>query len=413
LTLIFEDIVDSTDNYKYYRERWQDAPGLPFVLPHTYGPMLVRKLADFFRFREYPKWRSDGNVDDLAFYLNRQNRMLLPAHNGSWPVFVTVLAFLWQQLFLCLGFTARLAAARRHRDLESGLQVNTKESPVMSDPEEKRHRLPFSVDLKSVISSSKSCKSWKDKIRTCSFEVRRAGASYNRIPNWKWDNLFSIPRRVLAYLWFLVSSLCLYDFWNDKPFSSDPDEHLYLLDLTYTEHASALANKILSALPEANGRHVLLLTQGPPKVQMASAKILLHQWSLGYGQISSGNADHQLKLSDLNEPEDLIRQIGPELPQLPLMDPRWSPPGPDSNMTTKEIAGTIDSVMSLPFYLIPFAEFRLVAYGHDSELVGDVLNGIFNARCKLCQLLVQYPELRRIYTEVKKVSRIINRMDNN
>jgi hypothetical protein len=71
--LIFDRIVGSEDNYRCYRQRWDDAPGLPHIYPHIYGQYSEEKKQDFFRFHEYVEWRSRGKEDNLTSHVNQNS----------------------------------------------------------------------------------------------------------------------------------------------------------------------------------------------------------------------------------------------------------------------------------------------------------------------------------------------------
>jgi hypothetical protein len=85
------------------------------------------------------------------------------------------------------------------------------------------------------------------------------------------------------------------------------------------------------------------------------------------------------------------------------MDPQWKPPRSNSDRTAKYIAATVDGYLYVPFYLIPFAEFRRHKCGEPSVLVMDVLDGISHMYNELCQLFTEHLEQRAVYEEAKDV----------
>jgi hypothetical protein len=489
LTLIFNDMVDSTDNYKFYRQRWHETPGLPFIYPHTHGLYPERKAADFFRFREYVKWRSDGNVDDLTSYFNPQTSSSPPVDRGWWPDLFTELRSQLQQLFSCFSFTDQLVTASnpRHFDPEKGLQVNTRDNTATRISGETGLR-PLSamvLDLVVRFFSTEAYKEWASAFKShCS---KRA--------------CFSVPRQRGLAVWRLLPSLCLCGSSDRKSLCSDSEDKAYLsgpvnardsrtpsrtnsslslnqlpamgssvdyfvsslegtihsilysadsepsypsvntcssgsfnardklsLSLssdrlppnlrpgTWPEREDSLetsissmetwVKEVLSKPSETNDCYIpLLLMQGPAQNRSVFAETLSRRWSPTFDTIwtslsSKSKAAHP---TSLDKARDVMRHIDPPVPHLPIMDPQWSPPGSDSNMTAEDVAATTDATFSYPFHLVPFPVFGRGACGHPSELVNDVLDGISHAYHKLRQLFTEQPKQRALYEDAKKV----------
>jgi hypothetical protein len=478
LTLIFNDIVDTTDNYKFYRQRWHDAPGLPFVYPHTHGLDPERKQADFFRFREYPKWRSDGNIDDLTSYFNRQTSSSLPVDRGWWPDLFTVLGSQLQQLLSCFGFTDQLVMARNrcHFDPEKGFQVNTEESVATHISGGRAPRLLSAMVYDPAVGISSS-EAYRERARRCSKIA-----------------CFSVLRQRGFTVWRLLPSFCLCGSSDRKYLCSDLEDKAYLSGpvntkdaLTQSRTNSSLSlnqlpkmgssvdsfisslEEVIRSMPSSAGNgslhpgvdtcssdssnlgdnlslslsnyHLspshhpgmrpqigdslqtsissmeiwvkgilstpseinncylpLILMQGP-------CQILSKRWSPAFDAIWRSLPSHckSAHPSPIDKAIDVMRHIDPPLPHLPIMDPQWKPPRPDSNRTATYIAATMDGYLYFPFYLIPFAEFRRHICGEPSVLVLDVLDGISHIYNELRQLFTEHPEQRAVYEEAKKV----------
>jgi hypothetical protein len=109
-------------------------------------------------------------------------------------------------------------------------------------------------------------------------------------------------------------------------------------------------------------------------------------------------------VSILDKPTDIIQYFDLDLPDLPIIDPEWSPPHPESNKTSRAIAAIMDETLYFPFCLIPFAVLRdAVAYGNYTDLFTDLLDRIMYVYNELCRLFIKYPKLRGLYKEAKTV----------
>ena len=142
--MIFNKMADTEDNYKFYRQRWCEAPGLPFLYPHTQGPRPERRRKDFFRFFEYVEWRSQGNQDDLESYVNYMSdtasapgtrRSELPRRHHA-------------------------AGSQFHLDLEKGSQADTQVITFARGEDKKSQRTCFTGLLSWQTSLYKSMYSW-------------------------------------------------------------------------------------------------------------------------------------------------------------------------------------------------------------------------------------------------------------
>jgi hypothetical protein len=156
----------------------------------------------------------------------------------------------------------------------------------------------------------------------------------------------------------------------------------------------------------------LILTQDIFREPDTLAGLLLGRWSPWLDDIwkslpSNSNAESHSYNLDMTM--EIIQHINPELPDLPIWNPQWTPP--DSYLTTEQTAGTIDVAVSSPFYIIPFVEFRKVRCGYYSEAVEDVCNGFAKACRELRRLFARQPERRKVYEDVKLVIPTINRID--
>ena len=369
----YDKIADPKHDYRFCRQHFHDKPSLPFIYPHSQEPQAERKLLDSSIIAKYVEWRSQGKEDGLPTFVDAPNRTCLSA----------------------LG-------------------------------------------------------------------VVSAGLCQN-VTRWQWKNALSRPRRQLVCLRALLPSLC--GLLSDEYECPDSDEKMYLSRVTGMEDKSALS--LADSLTSLIQRPAMVLSKGrlsnpaggvytmpvhyafpcvergelvsaPSLKDNSSASHLepclltalgkysymdgslrgnilsMESWAMTMLSAPSGiNAFYRLLLLTqgsckvrttlINIDKDSVRQVELVLPRLPIMDPNWTPPRPDSNMAPKHLAIIMDEALFYPFQLVPFSVFRDAPYGNHLNLIADVLDGIKRIYAELRQLFMEHPEQRAIYSEAKEV----------
>ncbi|KAG9231496.1 hypothetical protein BJ875DRAFT_486948 [Amylocarpus encephaloides] len=117
-------LISTTENYVFYRLQWAKAPGLPFLVPHTYRTNIVKKARDFFEFISYYKWREAKNEDDLSCYTEGQSQA--PETLRLWHIICNIIRLLAS--FLVVPYLPRRSVrpslsthGALHSDVEKGL----------------------------------------------------------------------------------------------------------------------------------------------------------------------------------------------------------------------------------------------------------------------------------------------------
>lgn len=248
-TLIFNEIADGKDNYKFYRERWHKAPGLPFPIPHIQGPCTETKRQDFLRFySEYVDWRGQGEYDDLADYVTQHMSGTTSAAKRQWSKSPQ---FWLQYLSLCLGFSPnrRTTSSQSHLVLEKGSQADA-DAEATASTQVSVEQVPPSTVGHQPLAEIQQYEGWKGKAkdsrsqnRTCLKEFCLAQVAFRKWNKpWTCDNreLFGVqgldhklgldsrsvhttlqplirpPRTAVTTLQSLLRSFCLCE-----PFDSD------------------------------------------------------------------------------------------------------------------------------------------------------------------------------------------------
>lgn len=415
-------------------------------MPHIHGRSGERYRQEFFRVRGYANWRSKGNEEHLTIYLYRDT--------GYLPVLLMTLLSQLRQVLPCFPFSGK-NRNQSHQDLEKGLPTNSSERATHTLGGDGAGLLPAtSTGPTSGDAAYESHSGFEAKFN-CSHSRKRTGvpqvtsmraASYLRRP-WQAATAIPIPRLRLAYLWHLITSLCLCSMLSNKS-RSGLDETTRLLDTMCAERATnrcrtdaytsltqqpvmnsadcenismlgggshmVASSRDSSIFGSSIGRCVVCMTelmplppgyivlagmQGSPAMRRALARIRQPELDQTWMAVASS-----IKAANLDKPTEIIRYLDQDLPALPIMDHEWSPPHPECNKTSRAIAAIMDETLYFPFRLIPFAVLRdAAAYGNYTDLFTDLLRGITHVYNELCRLFIKYPKLRGLYEEAKTV----------
>ena len=333
--------------------------------------------------------------------------------------------------------------------LENGPRVITQESAVTSVTQETSPRRPSSVGLETSVSAPKSY-SFKgggedvschlSKKRICLLEASpvRESLCYN----WSWAKTFSTLPRGIVSSCFSFSSLCVCGPLNEKSTYLDPDEKTHPLGPIHADNGPTPSHTDSHLSPNQPPEMELPMYCGisnpADSVQVMSPSNIASLYSgadtcslnssvmmdnqslsrsdqclllgdhLGMGSQMDDQWQGSMSSRDIwanaTEALEVILRADLKPPQLPIMDPKWKPPRPGSNISAKNIAAIMDGTLSFPFRIIQFIEFRdAFAYGRHSERITDVLHGISHVYHMLRQLFTGHPKQRALFQKAKEV----------